>query len=171
VIAAAVQARHENTGRLKAAAGAHRTGGKQRRTPRKLTTCAGASARVRSASIPTKLALIQTVRDPQHRLELPERNDLRRAHAVGGSEKCGGPDWRCARTSPWPRADPGGAPAHRAHDLEAPQVRAEQKRPAAARDRVVHQFLTLDRDREQVVALVHQIEAIENGRGKGIHLS
>ncbi len=50
-------------------------------------------------------------------------------------------------------------------------MRAEQKRPAAARDRVVHQFLTLDRDREQVVALVHQIEAIENGRGKGIHLS
>ena len=169
VVAAAVQTGHENHRAPEGCGGAYRARGKQRRTSEEAHDL---RRRIRDGAVgehANELALIKAVADPQHRLEVPERNDFRRTGRVGGFEKRGDPAG-VVLVHRHRHAQTRAAPAQGAHDLEAPQVRAEQKRPAAARDRVVHEFFALGRDLEQAVALPHQVEAIENGRGKGKHL-
>src|SRR5207244_6354185 len=57
------------------------------------------------------------------------------------------------------------------HELEASEVRADQKRPATARASLLHERLALDRDVEQLVASAHEVKTIENGRGEGGQLA
>src|SRR5207248_97869 len=59
------------------------------------------------------------------------------------------------------------APADGAHELEASEVRADEKRSATARESLLHERLAFDRDVEQLVASAHEVKTIENGRGEG----
>src|SRR5205823_1837637 len=117
-----------------------------------------------------ELALLQAVVDTQHRLEASERDDLGCAAGTGGPEE-GGDAAGVVLVHRHRHREARAAPADGAHELEASEVRADEKRSATARESLLHERLAFDRDVEQLVASAHEVKTIENGRGEGEQLA
>ena len=52
-----------------------------------------------------------------------------------------------------------------------PRCAPRRNAPLAAREQLAHELLALDRHVEQLVALLHQVEPVEDGGGEGKHLA
>src|ERR1043165_6081429 len=140
----------KNTGRRSTAAARMGPSGNTAGLPRKLTTSPGSPAKGRSPRMPRRndLGLVAGIECLEHRAHLARVLFIHRHRDA----------------QPWLSATDS------AHHLEAPEVRAHEKRSATLRELLLHELLALDGDVKQVITLVDEVEPIQNVGGEVEHL-
>ncbi len=169
-VAALVDAQHEKHGLAQHRRGAHRAEREDGRLAQEVHHQARLPAERSITQDAQEDACVETLPDAQHGLDMAKGNDL---GLVGGVE-CLEHGTHLARVllvhghgdlQARPLASDG------ADGFEAAEVRAHEKGTLATLDALAHQLLTLDGGVVQVVALIHQVETVENDGGEVEHLA